>query len=79
MIGRICFVIGARVARRWINTGLITLDFKRELDPAGSLRSGLASLGPSYVFVCLLSRSDPPSDPRFLASLGSLSWVELHH
>jgi hypothetical protein len=22
---------------------------------------------------------DPPPDPRFLASLGALSWVELHH
>jgi hypothetical protein len=22
---------------------------------------------------------DPPPDPRFLASLGALSWAELHH
>jgi hypothetical protein len=59
------------------------------LDP-----SGLASLGPSYVIVPPPDRSDrsdgpvnqssyflgdPPPDPRFLASLGALSLVELDH
>jgi hypothetical protein len=41
-------------------------------DRPGSLRLGLAGGLSDFL-------GDPPPDPRFLASLGALSWVDVHH
>ena len=41
-------------------------------DRPGSLRSGLAGGLSDFL-------GDPPPDPRFLASLGALSWVDVYH